>query len=1601
MLSRQNRHRNLMNQLFEQIMLSGDMAKKMKKMNKRLKQIKEQSKSYGIGWVSSEPKKDAVEEQETTSVVSAVVGRTVEKQAVINILLSSNNKACSTNTHPQETSHCTVIHGLAGVGKTALAQLVFNDERIQEAFPHRAWVYLYQNWHEKEIGRAIISVVEHRPCNLEILESIYQHLKKVLLSRWLIVLDNLWDSDHLAKLQGVLGSNVSILVTSRREIRLNMPKATLFPLDPLSDRLSFALVKQVASSYFLEGDIPEIAVEKIVKMCRGVPLALKCVASLLKPERSVNELLSLIKAIFPPKSDYGTTDIQQTVFASLKLTYHLMTPSLKLCFAYCAIFAKGYEIDREDLCHQWIALGLTEKMYAEDSVRELLIMSFLQDSEPPAITRSSSGVPSKLKMHDLVHDLAKLVADDELVVINQEDVVCASDSPRYAMVFACKLENLHKNKLLAGLRALHTKDSNGLKFKWYNSSFVKCLRILDISGLCTEKLPSSIGNMMQLRYLNASGIQCEVLPKAIGTLLELQYINLHGSRISALPDSVTKLGQLMHLDISDCVHLQTLPNSFCNLECLRFLSLKNCCRLSSLPDDLARLKNLEKLNLSGCSCLHTLPKSLGGLDSLKQLDLSGCKKLTMLPKSFISLTGLQYLNISSCSELDIPVDALNKLTKLNYIDMSSCPKLLGLPQEFCSLKHLHTLNLSDCSKLANLPEKLGQMESIKFILLDGCTESVRKPILQHRLGAGLQSLPAFVVETKDGSIRSNISQLEQEKFSELELYRLENIRTVDEAKALKMPDRSGLRSLGLMWTLNVDRFVEDEALLQALEPHENLKKLRVQGYMGERFPKWKLELGSSRQGQLQEVGLMHFPMCNSLPQLGQLANLKKLHLCRMHKIRTLGRELSSNTGGLRNLQNFTLEYMENLEEWCTTMTSATGQRKQEGFMFPALQELNIYHCPLLTMNPCPPRSINWEVRASGVSAQLLLQKDEVMQSLADYMGLQCPFAYTTELHVSGSNSSSPLLPTDGWKFNGSLITLKDLTSDCCSLIDTLLAKGNSMQCLVNLEISGIKDTNSLLEEVESVAYCTRSSLAKSWPDWFSQQPSINSASPHFIVTGYASCGLDGWIDKVTSFLGNLIRINMEDLPMCDHLPPLGQLPMLQELRLKGMPKIRSIDRDFCGSHQSSHALFFPRLTRFVLNGMPNLEDWVTKVSGASDPCGQEEFMFPKLVKLTIWNCPKLKLKPCPPRAMEWDINNSDQVIASNYDINSGGYLVTMLQVLLCKVLPNDWKLLHHLPGIQSLAIVSCHGMEALPDSIQYLSSLQSLTVSKCHGLKHLPEWLGDLTSLERLMVVSCPLEFLPGSLKRLSFLRSLTLSLCDRLAALPGWMGDLKSLVKITIEECKSLKSLPQLYQLEHLLIQCNDELEWWCKSKVNQHKFSQTLKKGFFLESPMGTNSCILPARSLHILWGKDDRYWRLNSIPESRFALSMELIEVWWLVIEGWVPAEFLSTDTSYDIYLVYKLADEHDGLRWGESYVAVDGVHTTDGIVSFVDEDAVRVDGVAYPVTRSEGWMELWLGEFYNKHGDTEVKVSASEKTDTYAKIGLIIEGMEVRKKNRSIS
>ncbi|XP_012829384.1 PREDICTED: putative disease resistance protein RGA3 [Erythranthe guttata] len=60
---------------------------------------------------------------------------------------------------------------------------------------------------------------------------------------------------------------------------------------------------------------------------------------------------------------------ENLVIKILKLSFdHLSPPSLKKCFAYCSIFLKGYDLERERLVELWMQ---------KDSLEEMMIWRLL------------------------------------------------------------------------------------------------------------------------------------------------------------------------------------------------------------------------------------------------------------------------------------------------------------------------------------------------------------------------------------------------------------------------------------------------------------------------------------------------------------------------------------------------------------------------------------------------------------------------------------------------------------------------------------------------------------------------------------------------------------------------------------------------------------------------------------------------------------------------------------------------------------------------------------------------------------------------------------------------------------------------------------------------------------------------------------------------------------------------------------------------------------------------------------------------------------------------------------------------------------------------
>lgn len=280
--------------------------------------------------------------------------------------------------------------------------------------------------------------------------------------------------------------------------------------------------------------------------------------------------------------------------------------------------------------------------------------------------------------------------------------------------------------------------------------------------------------------------------------------------------------------------------------------------------------------------------------------------------------------------------------------------------------------------------------------------------------------------------------------------------------------------------------------------------------------------------------------------------------------------------------------------------------------------------------------------------------------------------------------------------------------------------------------------------------------------------------------------------------------------MCNILPALGQLQNLQELFLGTMSSITKIDGDFCGCVRA-----FPQLVKFTLYYMKSLEEWTTTYSYGEDFVN--EMMFPKLQRLEIRNCPKLKLKPCPPKTVDWKIESSDNVISSwgagCTDTYSSSSPVTNLEVDSCKVPLCQWRLLQHLPVLPFLSINRCNDLTSLPD-INRDPSIELLSPQDISEMAA-PKYLCELTSRKLKVNVSQEIIRRPISLQ------SLRLSNCASITSLPQWLGDITSLEKLEIFNCGGIGSLPQNIEkfnnLKYLHIFGCPRLKVWCQYK--EHK--------------------------------------------------------------------------------------------------------------------------------------------------------------------------------------
>ncbi|KAF8765905.1 hypothetical protein HU200_008044 [Digitaria exilis] len=243
--------------------------------------------------------------------------------------------------------------------------------------------------------------------------------------------------------------------------------------------------------------------------------------------------------------------------------------------------------------------------------------------------------------------------------------------------------------------------------------------------------------------------------------------------------------------------------------------------------------------------------------------------------------------------------------------------------------------------------------------------------------------------------------------------------------------------------------------------------------------------------------------------------------------------------------------------------------------------------------------------------------------------------------------------------------------------------------------------------------------------------------------------------RINDYLPGLTKIEISDLPSCNNLPPLGQLPNLTHLYIGRMDSIKKIGEDLYGGTRT-----FPRLLELVIDEMKFLEEWNTAVSGDKDGLN----MLHQIGSVKIRHCPRLRFKPRPPQCSRLEIECSDEVMLSSLGnrCQVGAAASNDLFMDCCAVPLHLWSMLRQLPCLEWLTFMDYGDLAcSSPDFLRGHTSLKSLTVRHCQSIASLPERLGDLTSLE---LIDCKrMKTLPDTIQKLRCLDSLVISECPEL----------------------------------------------------------------------------------------------------------------------------------------------------------------------------------------------------------------------------------------------
>nr|UBY07148.1 NBS-LRR disease resistance protein [Dasypyrum villosum] len=434
--------------------------------------------------------------------------------------------------HKEYKSYKLAIVGTGGVGKTTLAQKIYNDQKVKGSFKMHAWICVSQDYNQITLLKEVLRNIGVHHEQGETITELQRKLAETIEGKsFFLVLDDVWHSNVWTELlRPALHETTAgvILVTTRD--------------DQITKRIAVDHTHQV--DLMSVENLRNTGIE-IVHKCGRLPLAIKVTASALASrDLTENEWKRYLG-----KYSGSQSMLSDEIEGALYLSYDELPHRLKQCFLYCALY-QGQLL--EDI--------------AEEYYYELIHRNLLQ----PDISYVDM---SHCKMHDLLRQLALNISREECFIGDVETL---------------RGGNMSK---LRRISAVINKDM--LVLPRVDKVDVKVRTFLTVKGPWRIE-DTLFKRFLLLRVLVLNYSLVRSIPAYMGKLIHLRLLNLDYTGISCLPESIGSLKNLQVLSLRWCDDLHSLPLAMtllCSLRCLDLYGTE----INQVPKGMGKLKLLTNL----------------------------------------------------------------------------------------------------------------------------------------------------------------------------------------------------------------------------------------------------------------------------------------------------------------------------------------------------------------------------------------------------------------------------------------------------------------------------------------------------------------------------------------------------------------------------------------------------------------------------------------------------------------------------------------------------------------------------------------------------------------------------------------------------------------------------------------------------------------------------------------------------------------------------------------------------------------------------------------------------------------------------------------------